>query len=103
MGKGAPTGPRLPRKGTAQKRSREAIEGLAFQIGVMVAIERNRWKMNQAELAAKVGTDQIVISRLENGTPADMTNAKFDKLFKTLELNDAEVQCSFAKWWRDNG
>lgn len=70
MGRGAPPGPRVPRKGTATKRSREAIEGVAFQIGVMVAIERNRWKLNQYELAQKVGTDQISVSNIENGKPA---------------------------------
>lgn len=69
----------------------------------MLAIARNRKGMNQAELAAWVGTDQIIISRIENGSPANLTNAKFDKLFTELGLGDAEIQASFLKWWRDSG
>lgn len=103
VARGSPPGPRLPRKGTATKRSREAIEGVAFQIGVMVAIERNRWKVNQYELSQKIGTDQISISNIENGKPTGATDRQIDALFNALDLKDAKVQASFLKWWRDNG
>jgi hypothetical protein len=37
-----PQGPMLPRKATAVRRSRELLGVAAFQIGVLVAVERNR-------------------------------------------------------------
>lgn len=103
-GRGAPAGPRLPRKGTATKRSRESIEGVAFQIGMMVAVQRNRWKLSQYDLAQRVGIDQIAVSNIENGVPmAKVTDQQIDALLGAIDLKDAKVQASFLKWWRDNG
>ncbi len=92
----------LPRKATGLRRSRESLEGVAFQIGVLLAIERNRSRVKQWDLAQEVGMDQIDISRLENGQPAGVTDAAVDALFGRLGLADGEVHANFVKWWRDN-
>ena len=105
MAKGAPPGPRLTRKATAAKRSRESLASVAYQVGLLVAIQRNRWKLNQTDLAKRIGVEQIDISSVENGRPAGkrMTDKALDDLFKELDLADASQQLSFLKWWRDNG
>lgn len=105
MPAGAPRGPRLTRRATATKRTRESLASVAYQIGVLVAIQRNRWDYNQTELANEVGVRQTDISRIENGSPPNqrVTDAKFDALFGALDLADADLQVSFLKWWRDNG
>ena len=77
-------GPRLPRKATALRRAHETIEVVAYQIGVLLAIQRNRNKLTQEDLAAEVGVDQIDVSRLENGEPSGLSNAKIDAVFSGL-------------------
>jgi len=54
-------GPRLPRKVTALRRARESLEGVAYQIGVLLAIQRNRRRITQWDLAAELGVEQITI------------------------------------------
>jgi hypothetical protein len=69
---GATSGSRLPRKGGTSKKTREALESAAFQIGLVLALERNRQGLNQTELANRVGwsADQNHISRIERGIPS---------------------------------
>jgi ribosome-binding protein aMBF1 (putative translation factor) len=100
----APTGPRLPRKRTALARSRGALESIAFQIGTLVAVERNRSRLTQQELADRVDIRQIDISTLENGErlPRTVTNKHIDKLFRAVDLPSRRLHANFVKWWRDN-
>lgn len=99
----APKGPILPRKSTALKRSRGSLESIAFQIGVLVAVERNRQRLTQYELATAIGVDQTDISHVENGGAADLTDPQFNALFNKLNLSDGTLQREFLKWWRENG
>lgn len=100
----APKGPMLPRKSTALARSREALKSVAFQIGTLVAVERNRRRMTQQELADKVGIRQIDVSSLENGErlPGTVKDQHIAKLFSALELPRKGLHANFVKWWRDN-
>lgn len=98
---GAPPGSRLPRKNATSRRTREALENAAFQIGLVIAIERNRKSLNQTELAGLVGggADQNHVSRIERGIPSGLSPAKVDKLFAVLEMGDFDLQRDFLKWW----
>jgi ribosome-binding protein aMBF1 (putative translation factor) len=98
-----PEGPRLPRKDTALKRSREALEGAAYQIGVLIAIQRNRAGWTQWDLAQDVGAEQIAISRIENGQPAPIPDDAIDSLFREIDLPTEGPHADFIKWWRDHG
>jgi|tagenome__1003787_1003787.scaffolds.fasta_scaffold20684483_3 hypothetical protein len=98
----APQGPILPRKDTALARARQGLESTAFQIGVIVAIQRNRWVLTQDELADEVGIDQIDVSHIENGRRARVTDAEIDALFDRIDLPSNGVHANFVKWWRDN-
>lgn len=100
---GAPPGPRLPRKDTSLRRSREALELTAYMIGVMLCNERNRVKLTQEDLAAELGVQQVQISEMENGRPPRITNAKIDALFERLALGKAKGHVAFLKWWRAHG
>ena len=95
-------GPRLPRKDTSLKRTRETLEGAAHQIGVLLAIERNRWRLTQEELADELGVGQIAISHMENGRPAAIPDPAFDALFKRFELTSGGAHADFLEWWRDH-
>jgi len=93
---------RLPRKAGTNKKTREAIENAAFEIGMIVAIERNRARLNQTELAEQVGggADQNDISRIERGKPTGFTNAQINKLFRILGMEEFKLQRRFMKWWQ---
>jgi ribosome-binding protein aMBF1 (putative translation factor) len=99
---GAISGSRLPRKSGTNKKTREAIENVAFEIGIVIAIERNRFRMNQTELAEQVGggADQSDISRIERGKPTGFSNAQMNKLFRILEMEEFQLQRRFLKWWQ---
>ena len=94
----------LPRKLTALARSRGALESVAFQIGVIVAVERNRRRMTQQEVADAAGAKQVDVSALENGErlPKTVTDKKIDKLFRAVGLPSRGLHSNFVKWWRDN-
>lgn len=100
----APKGPILPRKDTALLRARQSLESVAFQIGVIVAIQRNRWQLTQTDLGQQVGLSQIQISRIENGQPVGtgVTNKKIEALFEYIELPEDGAHANYVKWWRDN-
>jgi transcriptional regulator with XRE-family HTH domain len=98
----APNGPILPRKSTALARSKGNLEAVAFQIGVIVAVERNRKRLTQTQLATTVGIDQVDVSALENGQPAAITDAQTKALFKALGLDPDGVHCHYVMWWRKN-
>lgn len=95
-------GPRLPRKATFLKRVNESLAGVAYQIGVLLAIQRNRCDITQWELAEELGIAQEDVSALENGEHVPLTNAQIDRLFSRLELPNAKAHANFVKWWRDN-
>lgn len=61
--RGAPAGPRLPRKSTALSQSRAALRVAAYMIGVMLANERNRHRLTQDELGRRAGIAQVDISQ----------------------------------------
>lgn len=96
------SGSRLPRKSGTNKKTREAIENVAFEIGIVIAIERNRFRLNQTELAERVGggADQNDISRIERGKPTGLDSAQMNKLFKVLEMEEFKLQRRFLKWWQ---
>lgn len=96
--------PILPRKASALKQSRAALGAVAFQIGVLFAVERNRKKLTQYDFESATGVDQGYVSRLENGVPlpSSVTNDQIDELFAEVGLADAHVEMNFVKWWRDN-
>lgn len=97
-----PEGPRLPRKATFSRRIRESLEGVAYQIGVLLAVQRNRLDWTQWDLAAELGIEQIDISRIENGEPTGVSDQKIDQLFTQLELEADSCHANFIKWWRKN-
>ena len=98
-----PQGPMLPRKATAVRRSKELLGVAAFQIGVLVAVERNRCRLTQSDLGQDVGIDQVAISQIENGTPAlGVADARISSLFKRLGLEPRGPQAEFVRWWRDH-
>jgi len=99
---GAPRGSRLPGKEKTNRKTREAIESAAFQIGLIIAIERNRAGLNQTELAEKVGkgATQSNITRIERGRPAKLTSTQITKLFKVLGLEQFRLQREFLRWWQ---
>lgn len=96
-------GAQHPRKDTTSKSTRLAIESAAVQIGLVLAIERNRWRLNQSDFAGQfAGVTQGQISLMERGKPARLTNAQLDQIFRWLEMSAAMygVQKSFLKWWQ---
>jgi DNA-binding XRE family transcriptional regulator len=100
----APKGPMLPRKQTALARSKGTLESAAFQVGTIVAVERNRQRRTQGDLAAKVGLNQVDVSAIENGQPppSSVSDATIDMLFRELGLPAKSVHANYLKWWRDN-
>lgn len=98
----APQGPMLPRKSTSLRHSKTSLEGVAYQVGVMLAVERNRWRLTQSDLAAAVGIDQVDVSSLENGRPTGVSDRSIEAVFRTLQLPPKSAQASFVKWWREN-
>jgi transcriptional regulator with XRE-family HTH domain len=82
------------------------LRSVAFQIGTLVAVERNRNRMTQQELADAVGIRQIDVSGIENGEAVAKTvkDAQIDRLFSKVGLprKSARLQANFVKWWRDN-
>lgn len=99
---GAPSGSRLPRKDTTNRKTRETLEHAAFEIGIVIAIERNRFGWNQTQLGEKIGggADQTDISRVERGGSAGLSSTQINKLFKVLEMEKFELQREFLKWWQ---
>lgn len=93
----------LPRKDTGVARSRGVLESAAYQIGVLVAVERNRWKMTQGEVAQTVGgIKQEDVSALENGRAVKMPDAKVSAVFTAVGLDGAGAQANYVMWWRLN-
>lgn len=99
---GAPPGPRLPRKDTLRRRSREQLGGAAYLIGVLIAVQRNRLGLSQQDLANEIGIGQSELSDVENGGAARFTRAKINALFKRLDMADFDGQAAFVEWWAAN-
>jgi hypothetical protein len=100
----AALGSRLPRKTATNRKTRGALENVAFEIGIVIAIERNRFRWNQTELADQIGggADQNDISRVERGLSGGFSSAQINKLFKMLEMQSFKLQREFLKWWQQN-
>jgi ribosome-binding protein aMBF1 (putative translation factor) len=98
----APKGPILPRKDRTAAQARSAIENAAYQVGVLIAIQRNRWDLRQEDLADEVGCGQGDISAIERGQPpAKPLSAKqLARLFKALDLGDERELREFLMWWQ---
>jgi DNA-binding XRE family transcriptional regulator len=98
-------GPILPRKATALARSREALRSVAFQVGTIVSVERNRRKMTQRQVAEVAKVSQITVSSIENGQriPKTITDQKIERVFAAVGLSKKGIHANFVKWWRDNG
>lgn len=77
----------------------------AFQVGVLLAIQRNRWGMRQNDLADQVGCAQTDISALERGArpPKPFSDTQLKKLFKALDLVNEKQLREFLKWWQLHG
>jgi DNA-binding XRE family transcriptional regulator len=95
-------GPRLPKKDTALRHSRQALKGVAYQIGALLAIQRNRHDLTQWDLAEELGIDRLAISRAENGEPCGLTNPQIAALFERLDLDGEAAHANFVKWWQKN-
>src|SRR5438034_52261 len=103
MPRGAPLGPRLPRRVTALGKSRAVLQVAAYMIGTMLNNERNRHGLTQDELGRRAGIAQEDISIIENGSvPSRVADAQIDVLFRQINLGNATGHAAFLKWWRDN-
>jgi hypothetical protein len=78
------------------------VEHAAFEIGLVIAIERNRRHMNQQDLADAVGGNATFndISRIERGSGVGFTKAQVDRLFAVLRMDGFDTQREFLKWWQ---
>jgi transcriptional regulator with XRE-family HTH domain len=93
----------LPRKSTGRAHITASCRNLAFQAGLLIAVERNRLGLTQAQLGKRTGTLQSAISDIENGEPAtNMSDATIEKIFGALALGRRSRAASYVKWWRDN-
>jgi transcriptional regulator with XRE-family HTH domain len=93
----------LPRKRTARAQITASCRSLAFQAGVLIAVERNRLGLTQAQLAKRTGTLQSAISDIENGEPAtNMSDVTIERIFSTLVLGRRSRAANYVKWWRNN-
>jgi DNA-binding XRE family transcriptional regulator len=100
----APKGPILPRKRTVQANLKNALAGGAFQAGLLVSVERNRWNLRQEDLAELVGVKQTDISAIENGSAGvSISDAQIRKLLKAIGLPTNSLVGKYLAWWRDNG
>ena len=61
--------PNIPRKSTTLRSTRRSLANVADQIGVLVAIERNRQGLTQWELAVAADIGQNDVSHIETGKP----------------------------------
>ncbi len=78
------------------------MRGVAFQIGMLLAVERNRAGWTQEEIAQEVGIGQVDVSRVENGQPLSqgISDEQVTALFDWFRL--PQRQANFIMWWRDN-
>lgn len=93
----------LPRKQTSLAQSKAVLQSTAFQIGVIVSIERNRRGKSQEDVAAVAGVGQPAVSNIETGKPLTSTvsDAAIDAVFKAVGIGTG-MHANFVKWWRDN-
>lgn len=98
-------GPILPQRAKTARQARSALANTAFQVGVLLSIQRNRLGKRQGDLAAEIRCAQPDISRLERGLPPakPLSDLQLKRLFKTLELADENQLRGFLKWWQTHG
>jgi len=101
----APRGPILPRKDITASQARAALANSAFQVGVLLAIQRNRVGMRQEDLGAEIGRTQSEISTLERGgrLAKPLSDGELKTLFKVLNLANQRRLREFLKWWQTHG
>lgn len=101
----ASRGPILPRKDRTASEARSALGNCAFQIGVLLSIQRNRWGLRQEDLAAEIGRKQGDISALERGARPSrpLSEEQLKKLFKILDLTGEKQLREFLAWWQIHG
>jgi ribosome-binding protein aMBF1 (putative translation factor) len=101
----APKGPILPRKDSTAANARAALSNTAYQVGVLLAIQRNRVGLRQEDLADQIGRTQSDISALERGEGLGrpLTEGEMKKLFRILELSAQGQLREFLSWWQRHG
>jgi ribosome-binding protein aMBF1 (putative translation factor) len=101
----APRGPILPRRAQTASQARSALENSAYQVGVLLAIQRNRKRLRQEDLAAEIKRTSSDISTLERGRrlARPLTDAQVKRLFSILDLGDQIQLKEFFKWWQRHG
>jgi transcriptional regulator with XRE-family HTH domain len=101
----APKGPILPRKDSTAANARAALSNTAYQVGVLLAIQRNRVGLRQEDLADQIGRTQSDISALERGEGPGrpLSEVEVKKLFRILELDGQSELREFLSWWQRRG
>lgn len=101
----APKGPILPRKDSTAANARAALSNTAYQVGVLLAIQRNRVDLRQEDLGDQIGRTQSDISALERGEglTRPLSDAEMKKLFHILELSNHGLLRDFLLWWQRHG
>jgi DNA-binding XRE family transcriptional regulator len=92
----------LPRKDKTAAQARSSLENSAFQVGVLLAVQRNRWNKRQEDLAAEVGCPQTAISALERGSwpTRPLSERQLKHLFKAVDLEGESHLREFIAWWQ---
>jgi transcriptional regulator with XRE-family HTH domain len=85
------------------KHAGSLLASAAAQIGVAVAVERNRKGQTQEQVGQAVGLSQLDISNIETGKrlSGQVNNGLVEGLFNYLGL--PSDLASFVGWWRDHG
>ncbi|MFJ2518666.1 helix-turn-helix domain-containing protein [Cellulosimicrobium cellulans] len=98
--------PHQIRKKLLRQETTAALKNTAWQIGMVVLVERHRIRMTQEQLATRAGVDRLMISAIENGHSVSRRTSDddIDKLFATLKIGDTTSefrrQIEFVKYWR---
>lgn len=101
----APKGPILPGRAKTAAQARSSLSNSAFQVGVLIAIQRNRKGMRQEDLAKAIGRKQPDISVLERGgrLTNPLTEKQLKTLFEVLDLKKERRLREFLGWWQKHG
>ena len=101
----ASRGPNLPQRARTARQAKSALANTAFQVGILLAIQRNRSGKLQGDLAAELRCAQPDISRIERGQPPSkpLSELQLKRLFETLDLAGEDRLRAFLKWWQAHG
>jgi ribosome-binding protein aMBF1 (putative translation factor) len=97
--------PILPSKQKTARQARSTLLSGAFQVGVLIAIQRNRKGMRQEDLAEAIGRKQPDISGLERGArlARPLTDTQLKSLFEVLDLKRETRLREYLGWWQRHG